>query len=383
MPPWWSHFYTSRPTPPSAQRSRTPFLSTRAATATPQYLRLFKTGLNATKGMIHFINYGAELSLHAACVISLTAAFNPDHRVVVWTSHPIPRDAIAPMWLTTTPPETRLLNGQSLVRLFQASPLLDWLKWHQRFWSESNVTERSRVLAHYAGSSCEKFAHGFEQNVANALRLVLLYRFGGVYIDSDIVPLQGLPLRQFGDATVTSQSDLPTRPLQLRPGQRLKSKLNNAFLAFPKEHPCLQYLMDALSKRRRPCTWGFYGPKLLTSAIARSLTDTQKLSCQTVTVLPYWTVAPEPWTAFRDLGPTTVLPVNLSTSRLDTLRRQGAFGVHLYNSADATTAMLKTKDAEITSSREGGMPPAHQGGRPEKHAWRRALQCQSFPRPPR
>ncbi|KAI3846785.1 hypothetical protein MKX03_028301 [Papaver bracteatum] len=73
-------------------------------------------------------------------------------------------------------------------------------------------------------------------NISNLLRLAILYKFGGIYIDTDVLVQKNLSkLRN----TIGAQTmDLETRNW---------SRLNNVVLIFDKKHPLLEKFIEEFS----------------------------------------------------------------------------------------------------------------------------------------
>ncbi|CAF2134308.1 unnamed protein product [Brassica rapa] len=76
-----------------------------------------------------------------------------------------------------------------------------------------------------------------EQNLSNLLRLVLLYKFGGIYLDTDFIILK--PLTNLHNVIGAQAVDPVTRKW---------SRLNNAVLIFDKNHPLLERFINEFTR---------------------------------------------------------------------------------------------------------------------------------------
>ena len=84
-------------------------------------------------------------------------------------------------------------------------------------------------------------------HVADLLRLVLLYQYGGIYMDTDIIVVRPLESLKWNS-----------------PGWQDKRKINNAFLKFEKGNSFLEACLKEFSETYKENVFGFNGPDLLT-----------------------------------------------------------------------------------------------------------------------
>lgn len=89
------------------------------------------------------------------------------------------------------------------------------------------------------------------QNLSNLLRLALLYKFGGVYIDTDVIVLKSLG--QLRNAIGAQTIDLETGKW---------SRLNNAVMVFDKGHPLVLKFIDEFALTFNGNKWGYNGALL-------------------------------------------------------------------------------------------------------------------------
>jgi len=140
------------------------------------------------------------------------------------------------------------------------------------------------------------------QNYADAYRLAILYKFGGRYVDGDIIFLNSWPY--IDRAEVTKENS---------------NTINNHVLQFPPQHPCLWALMEDFVKKYDNCRWGAQGPLLF----SRMMNNER---CRGV-------FAHEP-TKFSPLSHKE-LP-NTSKESMRHLKSVGTIGLHLFNHVGGT-----------------------------------------------
>ncbi|KAI9121616.1 hypothetical protein K1719_008649 [Acacia pycnantha] len=96
------------------------------------------------------------------------------------------------------------------------------------------------------------------QNLSNLLRLALLYKFGGIYMDADVIVLKSFSkLRN----TIGAQN------LDAKTGKW--SRLNNALLIFDKNHPLLFKFIEEFALTFDGNKWGHNGPYLVSRVVSR------------------------------------------------------------------------------------------------------------------
>lgn len=155
------------------------------------------------------------------------------------------------------------------------------------------------------------------QNLSNLLRIVLLYRFGGIYLDTDIIVLRSFdPLRNsIGAQTV----DVVTKKW---------SRLNNAVMVFDKGHPLLREFIQEFAQTFDGNRWGHNGPYLVSRVVAR----VGGRPGFNVTVLPPLAFYPVNWNRIGSLfeGPKSSKHEQWMLAKLGQIRSQ-SFAVHLWN----------------------------------------------------
>lgn len=96
------------------------------------------------------------------------------------------------------------------------------------------------------------------QNLSNLLRLGLLYKFGGIYIDTDVVVLKSF--KKLRNVIGAQTIDVETRNW---------SRLNNAVMIFDKGHPLLYKFIEEFALTFDGNKWGHNGPYLVSRVVSR------------------------------------------------------------------------------------------------------------------
>ncbi|GMI93405.1 hypothetical protein like AT1G61050 [Hibiscus trionum] len=155
------------------------------------------------------------------------------------------------------------------------------------------------------------------QNLSNLLRLALLYKYGGVYIDTDVIVLKSFDnLRN----VIGAQSvDVETKNW---------SRLNNAVLVFDKQHPLLYKFIQEFALTFDGNKWGHNGPYLVSRVVAR-VTGMPGFN---FTVMPPSAFYPVDWsrieTLFRE--PNDRIHSDWLRRKVEEIRGQ-SYAVHLWN----------------------------------------------------
>lgn len=118
------------------------------------------------------------------------------------------------------------------------------------------------------------------QNLSNLIRLAVLYKYGGVYLDIDVVVLKPLSLlRNFIGAQCMDA------------GNKHWTRLNNAVLIFDMNHPLLLRFIDEFVLTFDGNRWGHNGPYLVSRVVER-LGERPGFN---FTILPPMAIYPEDW----------------------------------------------------------------------------------------
>ncbi|KAL0375320.1 UNVERIFIED_CONTAM: hypothetical protein Sradi_3447700 [Sesamum radiatum] len=154
------------------------------------------------------------------------------------------------------------------------------------------------------------------QNLSNLIRLTALYKYGGVYLDTDFIILKDFSgLRNAVGAQSIDANGNWTR-------------LNNAVLIFDKNHPLVYMFMEEFASTFDGNRWGHNGPYLVSRVVNR----VAKTGQFNFTVLPPMAFYPVDWTRVAGFF---VRPGDQAGARwVEAKIRQlsgATYGVHLWN----------------------------------------------------
>ncbi|KAG9157894.1 hypothetical protein Leryth_000067 [Lithospermum erythrorhizon] len=156
----------------------------------------------------------------------------------------------------------------------------------------------------------------FAQNLSNLIRLAVLYKYGGVYLDSDFIILKDFS--GLKNSIGAQSADLKGNWL----------RLNNAVLIFDKNHPLVYKFIEEFAESFDGNRWGHNGPYLVSRVVER-VGLTQDFN---FTILPPIAFYPVDW---RQINGFFASPKNVSELRWMKLKmiqiNRESFGVHLWN----------------------------------------------------
>ncbi|KAG9440996.1 hypothetical protein H6P81_016850 [Aristolochia fimbriata] len=154
------------------------------------------------------------------------------------------------------------------------------------------------------------------QNLSNLLRLALLYKFGGIYVDTDVIVLKSFSgLRNvIGAQTVDA-------------GTGNWSRLNNAVMIFDKKHPLLYKFIEEFALTFNGNRWGYNGPYLVSRVVSR-----EEPAGLNFSVLKPPAFYPVTWSTIQGLfhGPRSEAHTRWAEGKLNQIRKE-SFAIHLWN----------------------------------------------------
>jgi len=155
------------------------------------------------------------------------------------------------------------------------------------------------------------------QNLSNLVRLAVLYKYGGVYLDTDFVVLK--PLSGLRNSIGAQSMDS---------GNKHWTRLNNAVLIFDMNHPLLLRFINEFVLTFNGNKWGYNGPYLVSRVVER-LGERQGSN---FTILPPLAFYPADW---KKIGgffrkPKTRGESEWVEAKLLQLSKEN-YGVHLWN----------------------------------------------------
>ncbi|XP_066343297.1 uncharacterized protein At4g19900-like [Miscanthus floridulus] len=156
------------------------------------------------------------------------------------------------------------------------------------------------------------------QNLSNLLRLALLYRYGGIYLDADVVVLR--PLSDLRNAIGAQAVDEATGDWR---------RLNNAVMVFDRAHPLLHEFIAEFAAAFDGSKWGHNGPYLVSRVASRLRHRSPDLA---FAVLPPRAFYPVHWSK---IGGLFVAPKDRKDKRwvkakVENIKGE-SFGIHLWN----------------------------------------------------
>ncbi|CAM0914098.1 unnamed protein product [Alopecurus aequalis] len=173
------------------------------------------------------------------------------------------------------------------------------------------------------------------QNLANLLRLALLYKYGGIYMDADVVVLW--PLTGLRNAIGAQEVDAVTGEWTV---------LNNAVLVFDRGHPVMRDFIAEFAATFDGSKWGHNGLHMVSRVAERVRHRMLELG---VTVLPPQAFYTVDWNNISGLfvAPKDANGERCVKSEMDGMKGNKTFGIHLWNKVSKS---LKMEDGSVIAS---------------------------------
>lgn len=207
-----------------------------------------------------------NLSARQACAIESTARYLPESeiRVLMFTSGPF-KDTHNLTGIF----DNVYVNATTFEKIFEDTPLLQWYR--NKEWNGS----RYRI-----------------HHLSDASRLAVIWKYGGMYLDLDIVMLTSLSVFWHRNMTnfLIKEKD---------------NSLCNGIFGFSRRHPFLhKCILNVLERYRRDC-WSCIGPKLITDQFNSYCSELNMTLIETgihcnVTILPVISAFPIPYQNWKD-----------------------------------------------------------------------------------
>ncbi|CAN6992244.1 unnamed protein product [Brassica rapa subsp. trilocularis] len=158
------------------------------------------------------------------------------------------------------------------------------------------------------------------QNLSNLMRLAYLFKFGGVYLDTDMIVLIILKSFKHLRNVIGAQT--------LEPVSRNWTRLNNAVLIFDKNHPLLLKCIEEFALTFNGNVWGHNGPYLV-SRVARAVEGTEGYNFTVMTPSAFYSVN---WVEIEKLFKVPRTEKDLKRVRVKVFEMQRrSYGLHLWN----------------------------------------------------
>ncbi|XP_075510223.1 uncharacterized protein LOC142546412 [Primulina tabacum] len=154
------------------------------------------------------------------------------------------------------------------------------------------------------------------QNLSNLMRLAALYKYGGVYLDTDFVILRDFSVLKnvIGAQSVDIKGNW--------------TRLNNAVLVFSRKHPLVYKFMEEFASTFDGNRWGHNGPYLVSRVVDRVATNEEFK----FTILPPIAFYPVDWTRIAGYfaRPHDPNQAKWADTKIRQLQKS-SYGVHLWN----------------------------------------------------
>lgn len=159
------------------------------------------------------------------------------------------------------------------------------------------------------------------QNLSNLIRLAALYKYGGVYLDTDFIVL-----RDFAGL----RNSIGAQSVDLVSGNW--TRINNAVMVFDRHHPLLMKFMREFASTFDGNKWGHNGPYLV-SRVVEKVQGRRGTFGFNFTVLSPMAFYPVGWTRIGGLfeQPGNRVSKKWVEAKVAQLSGGGTFGVHLWN----------------------------------------------------
>lgn len=185
-----------------------------------------------------------------------------------------------------------LIYEENITRRFNNTPF--------RPWYAKGLVERYPPVGSKKRPHITPF---YNQNIANALRLAIIYEEGGTYMDLDYFVKGNIMNLPFN--TLTLYDD--------------KGHINNSFLRFKPRHAFLKVAMKTFVRYFEPYKWGKQGPLLMDSTNRLCRRDRVcGWFLKKMTILPQETTSP---VHFRDVSDLTIGETETSQKLQLTVRK--------------------------------------------------------------
>ncbi|XP_010713700.1 lactosylceramide 4-alpha-galactosyltransferase isoform X1 [Meleagris gallopavo] len=237
------------------------------------------------------------------CSVESAARTHPGTRVVVLMKGLANRNASLPNhWgfsLLSCFPNVEI-RPLDLSELFSGTPLAKWYLQAQQRWEPY-----------------------FLPILSDACRIAIMWKFGGIYLDTDFIVLKNL------------------KNLTNVLGTQSKYVLNGAFLSFTPKHKFIELCMQDFVENYNSWIWGHQGPQLLTRVFKkwcsiRSLRSSK--SCKGVSALPREAFYPIRWQDWKKYFEV------VSSTELNELLKN-TYAVHVWNKKSQGTRLEITSQA--------------------------------------
>lgn len=154
------------------------------------------------------------------------------------------------------------------------------------------------------------------QNLSNLMRLATLYKYGGVYLDTDFVVLRDFSVLK--NVIGAQSADIKGN----------WTRLNNAVLVFDRKHPLVYKFIEEFASTFDGNRWGHNGPYLVSRVVDRVARN----EGFKFTILPPMAFYPVDWTRIEGYfnRPHDPNQAKWAETKIQQLKKS-SYGVHLWN----------------------------------------------------
>ncbi|XP_008488460.2 lactosylceramide 4-alpha-galactosyltransferase [Calypte anna] len=262
-------------------------------------------GPPSSPGNVYFVETSEQTnpSYLFTCSVESAARTHPGTRVVVLMKGLASGNASLPNhWgfsLLSCFPNVEI-RPLDLLELFSGTPLAKW----------------------YSQSEHQKEPY-FLPVLSDACRIAIMWKFGGIYLDTDFIVLKNL--KNLSDALGIQSQDV----------------LNGAFLSFKPKHEFIELCMQDFVENYNGWIWAHQGPGLLTRVFKKwcSISNIQNnMNCKGVSALSQEAFYPIQWQDWKKLFEA------ISSSELYKLLKN-TYAVHVWNKLSHGTRLEITSQA--------------------------------------
>ncbi|XP_054841810.1 lactosylceramide 4-alpha-galactosyltransferase-like, partial [Eublepharis macularius] len=247
---------------------------------------------------VYFVETSEEIkpSFLFMCSVESAARFHPESKIIVLMKGlakyniTLAKHLNFPLFSCFTNIEIKPLDMKDL---FLDTPLADWYFLAQQRWEPY-----------------------FLPILSDACRIAIMWKFGGIYLDTDFIVLKSL-------RNLTNVIALQS-----------KSLLNGAFLSFTPRHKFIELCMKEFVENYSRWIWGHQGPQLFTRVFKKWCSNHSLQSskgCRGITLLPRETFYPIRWQEWRKYFEV------IKASELSELLKN-TYAAHVWNKKSKGTA---------------------------------------------
>ncbi|XP_071545555.1 lactosylceramide 4-alpha-galactosyltransferase-like [Panulirus ornatus] len=248
-------------------------------------------------------------------LVESSCSITPSYRAWCAVESLAQQNPLAQVWYVMTSGMLNLRNGLA-VRLVERYPNLRPVTANLQ-----QVFSGTPLMNLYTSREWSRNTDWPEINLADLVRLGLVWHLGGFYLDSDVVCIR--PLTNLTNAI----------------GWQERSTLGSGVFHFTRNHPVLLEVMKYAAETFQSGVWGSSGPQAFTAVLKHKCGNKIQVldgtpQCQGVTVLPIKAFYPVPATIWKTL-------FTPQAYRKITQRYPFSYVIHTWNQKSSSQPILK------------------------------------------